>query len=101
MGEVGGISLPLLITLFVILGIFSSLTTPPSMALVGDIVDPENIAIGMGFFNFLGNFGIFIGPIIAGLLKFNYSFAFVVAGLIELISLAVAVVFIWYFKKKV
>lgn len=97
-GVLGEYGLAPLIVSFVILGIFASVTTPPSMALVGDIVKPENLAIGMGFFNFLGNIGIFFGPAIAGLLKFNYVVAFFVAGLIELVTLALNIGLIWFFK---
>ncbi len=99
-GVLGASNFTILIILFIILGIFASFTTPPSMALVGDIVEPENIAIGMGFFNFLGNLGIFIGPAIAGLLKFNYPLAFLIAGLIELVTLGLNAIPIWYFYNK-
>ncbi|MFX0137647.1 MAG: MFS transporter [Candidatus Hodarchaeota archaeon] len=90
----------ILIILFVILGIFAGITTPPAMALIGDIVNKEENAIGMGFFNFVGNFGIIIGPLIAGYLitYSNFDFAFLIAGLIELISLGVILLILLRFK---
>ena len=49
--------------------------------------------MAMGFFNFLGNLGFIMGPVILGvlLLYTDIVIAFVVAGLLELISLAVNV----------
>jgi len=99
-GNMGVLGLPAVIILFIILGSFASMTTPPAMALVGDVIKEESTATGMGFFNFLGNVGIFIGPSIAGLLMFNYSLAFLVAGLIELISLGVIGIILWIFRRK-
>lgn len=98
-GVLGTYGLAVMIGLFVVLGAFASLTTPPAMALVGDIIPAENIAIGMGAFNFLGNLGIILGPILAGLLMFNYPVAFLIAGLIELVFLGVCGFLIWYFEK--
>lgn len=99
-GQLGAYGLHILIILFVVLGTFASITTPPAMALVGDIVKKENIAIGMGAFNFLGNLGILIGPALAGLLMPNFFLAFLIAGSIELISLGVNIILIWHFKTK-
>ncbi|MFX1449186.1 MAG: MFS transporter, partial [Promethearchaeota archaeon] len=96
----GSYSFFILIILFVILGIFAGITTPPAMALVGDIVEKEENAIGMGFFNFVGNFGIIIGPLIAGYLitYSNFDFAFLIAGMIELISLGIILIILLKFK---
>jgi len=101
-GYVGSISLGLLIMLYIFLGIFSGLTGPPSMALVGDIVDKENNAMAMGFFNFLGNLGIVIGPLIGGIISdnFSYSFAYLCAGIIELISLAICILISRKYKNR-
>ena len=79
-----------------ILGVFAGITSPPSMALVGDIVGYEDSAMGMGFFNFLGNLGITIGPIIFGVLIpiVGMSSAFVVVGVLELITLVVNVILV-------
>jgi MFS family permease len=101
-GYVGSISLGLLITLYIILGIFSGLTGPPSMALVGDIADKENNAMAMGFFNFVGNLGIVIGPLIGGIISyyFDYGLAYLCAGIIELISLAICILISRKYKKR-
>ncbi|MBD3157935.1 MAG: MFS transporter [Candidatus Lokiarchaeota archaeon] len=85
--------IPLIISL-VLLGIFSGLTAPPTMAWIGDCVPPKDRATGMGLFNLLGNFGMVLGPIVLGviLLQSNFVIAFVVAGLIELLSLLVVII---------
>ncbi|MFW9891839.1 MAG: MFS transporter, partial [Candidatus Thorarchaeota archaeon] len=67
-GFVGIVGFSVLLVMLAILGLFSGITSPPAMALVGDIVGQEESAMGMGFFNFLGNLGITIGPIIFGIL---------------------------------
>lgn len=101
-GYVGSLSLGLLIMLYIFLGIFAGLTGPPSMALVGDIVDKENNAMAMGFFNFVGNLGIVIGPLIGALISdpFGYSIAYLIAGIIELISLAICILISLKYKKR-
>ena len=95
-GIIGIVRFDLLLIMLVILGIFSGITSPPSMALVGDIVGKEDSAMGMGFFNFLGNLGITIGPIIFGVLIpiIGMNYAFVVVGLLELLTLAVNVILV-------
>ena len=100
-GYIGSFSLGTLIISFLILGIFAGITGPPSMALVGDIVDEKDTAIGMGFFNFVGNVGIIMGPVIGGMLidYTNFIVAFFIAGLMELISLIICVLFVRKFRK--
>jgi MFS family permease len=90
LGFVGIQGFSLLLVMLAILGLFAGITSPPAMALVGDIVDQEDSAMGMGFFNLMGNLGITIGPIIFGLLNplIGMASAFVVVGLLELITLA-------------
>ncbi|MHA2179129.1 MAG: MFS transporter [Candidatus Thorarchaeota archaeon] len=98
--------------LSVILGLDESLrgmslaiiTSPPAMALVGDIVGQEDSAMGMGFFNFLGNLGITMGPIIFGILFpiMGMTNAFIVVGVLELITLALNVALVKIvFKDKI
>ncbi|MBS3793706.1 MAG: MFS transporter [Candidatus Thorarchaeota archaeon] len=85
--------IPLIISL-VLLGTFSGLTAPPTMAWIGDCVPPKDRATGTGLFNLLGNFGMVLGPIVLGviLLQSNFVIAFVVAGSIELLSLIVVII---------
>jgi MFS family permease len=92
-GLTGVISFSILLLMLAILGLFSGVTSPPAMALVGDIVGDEDSAMGMGFFNFLGNLGITIGPIIFGILfpLIGMTNAFIVVGLLELITLVINV----------
>ncbi|MGY5873515.1 MAG: MFS transporter [Candidatus Thorarchaeota archaeon] len=103
-GIVGVLGFSLLLVMLAILGVFAGITSPPSMALVGDIVGQEDSAMGMGFFNFLGNLGITIGPIIFGVLIpiVGMSNSFVVVGILELITLAVNVILVrTVFKDKI
>ncbi len=95
-GIVGMTGFDILLIMLVILGIFAGITSPPSMALVGDIVGKEESAMGMGFFNFLGNLGITVGPIVFGVLMpiIGLNNAFVVVGLLELITLAVNIILV-------
>lgn len=99
-GYLGSFHFVILIALFICLGVFAGFTTPPAMALVGDFVKREDNAMAMGFFNFLGNLGIIIGPLIAGLVATlsNYAMAFFIAGIIELISLGCCGLLILYFR---
>jgi MFS family permease len=93
LGFVGIQGFSLLLIMLAILGMFAGITSPPAMALVGDIVGQEDSAMGMGFFNFLGNIGITIGPIIFGVLNpvVGMGTAFIVVGLLELFTLAMNV----------
>ena len=95
-GYFGAISFTSLLIVLVILGIFAGVTAPASMALVGDIVSQEDSAMGMGIFNFLGNLGITIGPLVFGVLILvsDFVIAFIVAGLLEIVVLAVNVILI-------
>ncbi|MFX0210935.1 MAG: MFS transporter [Candidatus Hodarchaeota archaeon] len=92
MGFLGSFGLFTLILGFIILGVGNGFTGPPAMALVGDTVEADDNATGMGFFNLLGNIGIISGPIVGGLLAYSetktaFIIAFIVAGLIEFSSL--------------
>ena len=100
-GYVGSFGFPYLLVLLFILGIFSGVTSPPSMALVGDIVKKEDNAMGMSFFNFLGNIGITIGPLVGGfLIKYGYGLAFLVVGIIEIIALCINVLIVRFVFKE-
>jgi MFS family permease len=95
-GYVGSMSFASLLVVLVILGIFAGVTAPASMALVGDIVPQEDSAMGMGIFNFLGNLGITIGPILFGVLIIvsDFVIAFIIAGLLEIVVLAINAILI-------
>ena len=92
-GFLSNYGLFVIIISFIVLGIGNGITGPPAMALVGDLIEKDENALGMGFFNLFGNLGIIIGPILGGFLA-NYTdfvTTFIVAGLIELIALTSAV----------
>ncbi len=96
LGYIGALGFAALLLMLAVLGFFSGVTAPPSMALVGDIVEPEDSAMAMGFFNFMGNLGITIGPLVFGFMVLVADFvtAFAVAGLLELLTLGLNVVLI-------
>lgn len=99
LGYVGTLGFPLFLAMLAVLGLFSGVTAPPSMALVGDTVSEKDSAMAMGFFNFLGNLGITIGPLVFGLMISTTDFimAFAVAGLLEIIALLVNILLIKMF----
>jgi MFS family permease len=92
MGYLGSFGLFTVIIGFIILGIGNGFTGPTAMALVGDTVEADDNATAMGFFNLLGNVGIAISPLVGGFLVYSeteaaFITAFVIAGLIEILSL--------------
>ncbi|MHA2067529.1 MAG: MFS transporter [Candidatus Thorarchaeota archaeon] len=96
LGFIGAIGfLPLLLGL-VVLGIFSGITAPSALALVGDASEAEDSAMAMGLFNFSGNVGVTLGPLIFGyfILISDFYTTFLVAGLIEVISLCAIILII-------
>ena len=96
LGFIGAVGfLPLLFGL-ILLGVFSGITAPSALALVGDASDSEDSAMAMGLFNFSGNVGITVGPLIFGylLLISDFFATFIVAGAIEVISLAVVILIV-------
>lgn len=90
-GPAAGVGLSLLIVLFFFLGIFSGFTGPPNSALVGDIVAADENSLAMGFFNFFGNLGMVFGALLGGVMLSvsDFTAAFLIAGLIELGTLAI------------
>jgi len=95
-GYLGSYGIFIIILAFFMIGICNGLTGPPAMALIGDIVEKEDNPVGIGFFNLLGNIGVIIGPLIGGILinYTNFTIAFSVAGLIEILSLLVIILII-------
>ncbi|KPJ86203.1 MAG: hypothetical protein AMS17_13595 [Spirochaetes bacterium DG_61] len=92
-GYLGGRGLFQLGAVFFVLGVFSGLTGPTNAALVGDLISREEHGMAVALFNFSGNVGIVIGPVLAGWITDmgSFAFSFVVAGAVELASLGVCV----------
>ena len=102
LGIIGAIGfVPLLLGL-IILGVFSGITAPSALALVGDASEAEDSAMAMGLFNFAGNLGVTIGPLIFGyfILISDFFTTFFVAGIIEVISLIVVILLIRFVFKE-
>ncbi len=90
-GPVGAMGLIPLVVLFFVLGIFSGFAGPANSALVGDIVNKDENPLAMGFFTLFGNVGMVTGSLFGGMMLSvtNFTVAFIVAGAIELSTLAV------------
>jgi MFS family permease len=101
-GLLGTISFAALVSSLVFLGILSGITNPANMALVADYVKKEDRAMGMGFYNFAGNLGIVLGPIIGGLILINTSFVttFIWMGIIEFIGVVTNTFLLRFFFKE-
>ncbi|MHA1520281.1 MAG: MFS transporter [Promethearchaeota archaeon] len=86
-GFVAQNSLFLFITFLMFQGVAQGLTMTPNNSLLGDLIDPEHNAMAVSLFNFFGNVGMILGPIFGLAFGNNYYLAFLVAGLLELLSL--------------
>lgn len=95
-GYLGYFGFTAILLLLVVIGALNGITAPPAMALVGDIASPDDSAMAMGFFNFMGNLGITVGPVFFGymVLMNDFAIAFLAAGLLELLTLLVNIVMI-------
>lgn len=73
------------------IGVCGALMAPATMALVNDLVEPEERGIAMGGFNVFGSLGFLTGFLLGGTLvtTLNYTAAFIVIGMLE-----IAIVFI-------
>ncbi|MDF1539187.1 MAG: MFS transporter [Candidatus Thorarchaeota archaeon] len=100
LGFVGSTSFVALLIMLIFLGIFSGVTAPASMALIGDYVPQDDSAMGMGLFNFMGNLGITVGPVLFGILIITTDFvvAFFAAGLLEVVTLGICAVLVRFFS---
>lgn len=91
-----------LLVLLALLGVFSGISAPSSMALIGDFVKKEDNAMGMGFFNFLGNLGVTLGPLVGSLYGiYGYNTTFLSVGIGRIIMLVISILLIFLiFKEK-
>jgi MFS family permease len=104
LGYFGTSKYSILLIFLVLLGILSGVTSPPSLALIGDTIDnSQKHGVGMSVFTLFGNIGIAIGPSIAGLLlNHGYGLTFLVAGILELIFLTINILLIRFaFKEEI
>ena len=86
-GFVAQDSLVIFIVFLMLQGCAQGLTMTPNNSLLGDIIDSEHNAMAVSIFNFFGNIGMILGPIFGLIFGRNYSLAFLVAGIIEILSL--------------
>ncbi len=82
-------SLVLFIIFLMFQGCAQGLTMTPNNSLLGDIIEPEHNAMAVSLFNFFGNIGMILGPIFGLIFGRNYNLAFLIAGIIEIVSLVV------------
>ncbi len=79
-----------------ILGVLASVMFPPAIVLTAQLSDPRTRGIAMGAFNLAGSVGFAIGPVV-GVWAYQtagYGFAFVLAGVFEILVAGVALLFI-------
>ncbi|WP_371802397.1 MFS transporter [Candidatus Lokiarchaeum ossiferum] len=87
-GFLGHLNIGIFIFLLILGGCSMGFTTPPANALVGVMVDSKNNGMATALFNLFGNLGIVLGPLIGGLLAIiSYNLSFLVAGIIEIVTL--------------
>lgn len=85
----------ILILIRAISGILSSATLPTTMAYVSDIGNEKNRARDMGFVGAATGVGMIIGPGIGGILSnVSYAFPFYMAGILSLLIVPVAAIFL-------
>ncbi|XVH31192.1 MFS transporter [Haloferacaceae archaeon DSL9] len=72
--------------LMVLVGVCGAFVAPATMALVTDIVDPDERGVAMGGFNVFGSLGFLTGFVIGGLAAdaFSYFAAFLLVGGLEI-----------------
>ncbi|MFX1256525.1 MAG: MFS transporter [Promethearchaeota archaeon] len=99
-GYLGSFGLYTLAISFLVLGIFSGLRAAPNMALVSDFVEEKDNTMAMGFFTFIGNLGVILGPLVGGIVASygDFILVFIIAGLIELISLGICLLYVAKFR---
>ncbi len=88
-GFVAQKNLVIFIIFLMLQGCAQGLTMTPNISLLGDIIEPENNAMAVSLFNFFGNIGMIFGPLFGLIFGKNYNLAFLVAGIIEIVSLVV------------
>ncbi|MHA1672588.1 MAG: MFS transporter, partial [Promethearchaeota archaeon] len=86
-GFVAQDSLFLFITFLMLQGIAQGFTMTPNTSLLKDLIEPEHNAMAVSLFNFFGNIGMILGPIFGLAFGNNYYLAFLIAGIVELVSL--------------
>lgn len=88
---VGYAGRPLLASVMVLLGVLAAVMFPPSIALTAQLSDRASRGSAMGGFNLAGSLGFAAGPLVGSWAQrtAGYGFAFLVAGAMELVAVAV------------
>ncbi len=79
-----------------VLGVLASVMFPPALVLVAQLSDPKTRGSAMGAFNLAGSVGFAIGPVVGvwAYQSAGYGFAFVLAGVFEILVAGAALLFI-------
>ena len=101
---VGYCPVSMLPALMLLLGVASAVMFVPSLLITGDAAPPEIRTTAMGAFNAAGSLGFIVGPLVGGLVSegiaaqhgwlAGYRSAFAVAGVSELLCVALALPFL-------
>lgn len=84
-----------------ILGVLASVMFPPAIIMTAELCDPATRGSAMGGFNLAGSVGFAIGPVVGvwAHQARGYGFAFVLAGVLEILVAVVALGLIWRWKR--
>jgi len=84
--------------LMVLVGVWGAFVSPATMALVTDLVPPEEHGTAMGGFNVFGSLGFLTGFLVGGVATDRYGFlpAFAIVGGLEVVIPAVAYALVTY-----
>jgi MFS family permease len=93
---VGYSDLYLLWWVMAVLGVLASVMFPPALVLTAQLSDAKTRGSAMGAFNLAGSLGFAIGPVVGvwAHQTAGYGFAFVLAGALEILAAAAALVLI-------
>ena len=79
-----------------VLGVLASIMFPPALVLTAQLSDPRTRGSAMGGFNLAGSMGFAVGPVVGvwAHQTAGYGFAFVLAGILEILVAGVALMLI-------
>ncbi|MEE8526125.1 MAG: MFS transporter [Thermoanaerobaculia bacterium] len=82
------------------LGVLASVMFPPAIVMTAELSDPATRGSAMGGFNLAGSVGFAIGPVVGvwAYQTWGYGFAFVLAGVLEILVAVVAIGLLWRWK---